>query len=216
MRLQKYTGENMIVATADAAVTLYYDNATKLATTATGVDVTGNLNATGYVTGGAGSIVQQVVKSTVTYNTVNPINSWTEVHANFRVSITPKFSNSKIVLQYAIPFNPTGSANILFGFKPFRLIGSTYYDFSTTGGGLGTRNLLQSAFTRSANGHDANDQNNFLLTGVDLPSTTSACTYGFYYSSEGSNNTLFCHSNGNLSTWGWTAPVHIIATEIRQ
>jgi len=35
-------GENMITATVDGAVTLYYDNSAKLATTNTGVDITGN------------------------------------------------------------------------------------------------------------------------------------------------------------------------------
>jgi cytoskeletal protein CcmA (bactofilin family) len=41
--LGKYTGENLASFVADGAVTLYHDNAAKLATTATGVDVTGNL-----------------------------------------------------------------------------------------------------------------------------------------------------------------------------
>ena len=40
--LKKHTGgENMLVATPDGAVTLYHNNAEKLATTATGIDVTG-------------------------------------------------------------------------------------------------------------------------------------------------------------------------------
>jgi hypothetical protein len=39
--LDKYTGERMIRAIADGAVTLYYDNAAKLATTTSGVSVTG-------------------------------------------------------------------------------------------------------------------------------------------------------------------------------
>lgn len=38
--------ETLIVADEDAGVSLYYDNAAKLATTATGVDVTGTVNAT--------------------------------------------------------------------------------------------------------------------------------------------------------------------------
>lgn len=180
------------------------------------LDVADDFAFTGDVTLGAGSIVQQKTRSTVTYFTANPVNNWTEIHSNFRITITPKLSNSIMLLQYAIPFNPKGAANILFGFKPFRLIGSTYSDFSTTGGVLGNRNLLQSAFARSNNGFDANDQNQYTLIGVDSPNTTSACTYGFYYTSEGSNTTLFCHSDGNNSNWGWTAPVHIIATEIQQ
>jgi len=43
IQLRKYTGEDMITALADGAVTLYYDNSTKLATTSTGVNVSGAL-----------------------------------------------------------------------------------------------------------------------------------------------------------------------------
>ncbi len=46
IRLNKYTGEQMINTSADGAVTLFYDNSGKLATTATGVSVTGTLVAT--------------------------------------------------------------------------------------------------------------------------------------------------------------------------
>jgi hypothetical protein len=42
----KYTGDFMVNATADHAVQLYYDNAEKLATTATGVTITGTAVAT--------------------------------------------------------------------------------------------------------------------------------------------------------------------------
>ena len=40
--------ENMILATADGAVTLYHDSAAKLATAATGVAITGEVTATGF------------------------------------------------------------------------------------------------------------------------------------------------------------------------
>ena len=43
--LQKYTGEHMLDAVADGAVTLYHNNASKLATTSTGVDITGALTS---------------------------------------------------------------------------------------------------------------------------------------------------------------------------
>ncbi|WP_347852153.1 hypothetical protein, partial [Planktomarina sp.] len=39
--------ENMIIGSADGAVTLYHDNSAKLATTATGIDVTGTVTADG-------------------------------------------------------------------------------------------------------------------------------------------------------------------------
>ena len=50
VNIQKYTGENMIVATADGAVNLYYDNASKLNTISTGCSVTGELIVTGDIT----------------------------------------------------------------------------------------------------------------------------------------------------------------------
>lgn len=45
--LQKYVGENMLKATADAGVQLFHNNAEKLATTSTGVDVTGTATMDG-------------------------------------------------------------------------------------------------------------------------------------------------------------------------
>ena len=47
--IDKYTGERIITATADGGVGLYFDNSSKLATTNTGVDVTGGLSTAGAV-----------------------------------------------------------------------------------------------------------------------------------------------------------------------
>jgi len=49
--LQKYTGETLLQATADGAVSLNHDNSVKFATTAAGATVTGNLAVTGTVDG---------------------------------------------------------------------------------------------------------------------------------------------------------------------
>ena len=49
INLQKYTGENMFVGIADGAASMYYDNSQKIATTATGVDVTGVADISGHV-----------------------------------------------------------------------------------------------------------------------------------------------------------------------
>jgi len=58
VKLQKYTGENFLVATADGSVTLNYDNAEKLATTSTGIDVTGTVTADGLTVDGDATIGQ--------------------------------------------------------------------------------------------------------------------------------------------------------------
>jgi hypothetical protein len=52
-RLKNSAGtESMILANADGNVQLYYDNAEKLATTATGIDVTGTVTADGLTVAG--------------------------------------------------------------------------------------------------------------------------------------------------------------------
>ena len=55
--LAKHNNENMLTAATDGAVTLFYDSAEKLATTAAGVDVTGTIGVTGVVTANAGVVV---------------------------------------------------------------------------------------------------------------------------------------------------------------
>jgi uncharacterized protein YaiE (UPF0345 family) len=47
VRIESATGEKYFIANADADTNLYYDNAAKLATTATGIDVTGTVTADG-------------------------------------------------------------------------------------------------------------------------------------------------------------------------
>ena len=48
VRIQSANADDIIKGVADGAVTLYYDNNPKLATTNTGISVTGTLSATGY------------------------------------------------------------------------------------------------------------------------------------------------------------------------
>jgi hypothetical protein len=47
VRIQNASGEDILNGTSNGAVTLYYDNAPKLATTSTGIDVTGTVTADG-------------------------------------------------------------------------------------------------------------------------------------------------------------------------
>ena len=65
--LQSYSGaENYLTATTNGAVTAYYDNAAKLATTSTGIDVTGTVTADGLSVDGS---------SSGTLNNVNFLNT---------------------------------------------------------------------------------------------------------------------------------------------
>ena len=53
VRLQAANGETYLYATENGAVDLYHDNATKLATTSTGVDVTGTITSDGLTVDGS-------------------------------------------------------------------------------------------------------------------------------------------------------------------
>ena len=66
LRIEKYTGENMIEAHGDGAVELYHNNAKKIETTSSGVTVTGRVAATSYT--GDGSSLTGV--GSTTYNAV--------------------------------------------------------------------------------------------------------------------------------------------------
>jgi len=60
IQLEKYTGENMLVANSDGAVTIYHDGASKLVTTATGVDVTGTVTSDGLTVTQSGSTTAKI------------------------------------------------------------------------------------------------------------------------------------------------------------
>jgi hypothetical protein len=77
--LGKYTGETMVNAFADGRVDVYYDNAIKLTTTTSGIDVTGTVTADGLTvsdaTGTVGLFNSTGVASTLAINNTHT-NAW--------------------------------------------------------------------------------------------------------------------------------------------
>ena len=65
--LEKYTGETILQGIADGSVYIFHDNALKLATTATGIDVTGSVVADGLTVNSGTSNVAATFASTDTY-----------------------------------------------------------------------------------------------------------------------------------------------------
>ena len=166
---------------------------------------------------GSGALIQTKCKIVNTMASGNPVNTWTEIHSNYRVSITPKYSGSHIIGNWMIPINPQGASNILMAIVPWvSTDGGTTKFIVSDGISSGSRHLLSQAFFRSNNGYDGNDmQNHIVKFRHDAINNTASHTYGFYFRSEGSNTTYFCHSNGNNSTWGWTAGMKLELTEVR-
>ena len=56
---------------------------------------------------GTDNIIQKKVLSATNMVTTNPGTSFQEVSDAFRLTITPKFSDSMIFLEYMIPLNQT-------------------------------------------------------------------------------------------------------------
>ncbi len=83
-RLQKYTGETYISADADGAVGLRYDSVEKLATTSTGIDVTGTVVADGLNLGTTGNAtLANILSADNTSNTLISGGNATNVGANY-------------------------------------------------------------------------------------------------------------------------------------
>ena len=204
--------ENMVHASQNGAVSLYHDNSKKLETTSSGITVSGTIKSTR-------GIVQVVTNRTNVAASGNPVNTYSEINSNYRVTITPQFSDSRLIGMFHIPINPTGASNILMTIAPWVSTngGTTKTIIGQGNTGIsGSTRLNQSvAFFRSSNGFDTNDMQNHVVMFTYDPSSTTAQTFGFFFRSEGANTTYFNHSNGNNGTWGWVAPMNLIMQEVR-
>ena len=163
-----------------------------------------------------GATIQTIHMNSYTHSTANPINVWAEVNSAYRIAITPKYVDSYILATYHIPINPTGASNILMAIAPWSSTNSgATQNLLSQGASPGIRHNLAVSWFRSNNGYDGNDMQNHVVHFRHDHNTTNTLTYGFQFRSEGSNNTYFCHSGSNNSTWGWVAPIYMELREIR-
>ena len=167
---------------------------------------------------GSNNIIQKRVLSATNMVTTNPGTSFQELSDAFRLSITPKFSNSMIFLEYMIPLNQTSSGhNNIFGFQATR-ISPSGGNVDSIGPSSGSRKRTAGGMMRAQNGYDTNDHNLETFIAFDFPGTTSSCTYGIqvFLESSDSGTIYIAHSNSNNSTWGMASRVIITASEIAQ
>ena len=167
-----------------------------------------------------GEVVQKmaVVSSHRQQTTNADATAFNEPNTAYRVTIVPKFSNSRIDIDYSIPFNQNSATNIITLFRFFRLIsgGSKAYNITSQGNtSHGDRHAIAGSSFRPQ-GYDAQDSCVYHQSAVDFPSTTTSTVYGFETKPQGTNTTTWGYSGGNSSNWGWNADIVITATEIRQ
>ncbi len=166
-----------------------------------------------------GQVVQVKYKSSGTRTTINS-TSFVEPSVDYRVSITPKFSNSLIVINYYIPTNPGANyaTNTIFSYRAFRSInGNKSYSLTSAGSTNGSRNVFSGITTRPP-GYDVNDPVHAQWQSIDTPGTTSTIDYGFEAMREsgGTGTMYFGYSAGDSSAWGFDIDIVITAWEIAQ
>lgn len=163
LRLWSAAGENYLTAVADGTVSLYYDNAVKLATTTTGVDVTGDVNIDG------GDVLFEGTSFTTTLTYTEPTAARTITFQNgtgtvaFLSDVTSSSNNTTYDLTV-----PTSTTDI-------RLAGSdgTNDDITITGGTNVTVTRTD-ANTITISSTDTNQLTTFTLTADSGSSQTIA------------------------------------------
>jgi hypothetical protein len=117
VRIQSYSdNEDMAKFIKNGAASLYYDNSPKIATTSTGIDVTGDVNATGSFIGG-GAILQVVNTTDTTRRKFTNVqnNSWRNSYGYINTTITPKSNDSKLIFFVDVHYGVSDrSASAIF------------------------------------------------------------------------------------------------------
>jgi len=165
-----------------------------------------------------GFTLQKVILQSDTKATPN-VTSFTEPSSDYRVSITPKNSTSRIYLTYFMNTNTAMASNTLFMIKAQKFTSGSAANITSTPStsGMGSRYPVDFA-ARPSNGQDANDQTPILFLAYDDPGSISTQTYGFTYRREagGSGVIYFGRSNNDNAVYGMHHPVTIIAEEVAQ
>ncbi len=189
--------EYMAKFIADGSVDLYYDNSKKLATTSTGVDVTGDLSVSGSISG-AGKVLQ-VVQEHITATSSQTTSSDTPTNlTGLDATITPASTSSKILVMIRWNGTPGGGNRWETVFGIHR--DSTVIGIATAGdrraGIVGGANLMNNSWT----GGDG--MYGVAYSYLDSPNTTSATTYRAYINVE-TGGTCYQNRSSNDTDAGY-------------
>jgi len=135
----------------------------------------------GVPTGGAGGVIQVVgtMNTTQVSTTTTALGSPTD--SGMSVVITPKFATSKILIMINASMRGDGSAHVNAMIKR----NGTLIDYSPC--------VDHGMLDYAINAVSGNSSWNFF----DSPNSTSALTYGFFFSRYGGSGTAYFNNNGN-------------------
>ena len=142
----------------------------------------------GVPTGGGGGIVQ-VQMGVTTGQTTTTSGNWDATALS--VTITPKFSTSKILLMCSGGMNGAagGSDGETYGYKIYKSVGGGSYAETES-----------SAWGQSVYYGPGNEYNNLSINYLDSPSTTSTVTYKLYQKRISGSGTASVNRNNNNQT----------------
>ena len=164
-----------------------------------------------------GSVVQTQVLNSNTTTSFAPGTTLTEANSAYRVSITPLYSNSLILVKYFIPGGCTSwASNYVMRTAGYRIVSGTFTNPTSTGPTVGSRTPISGFMHRTSNGYDLNDGMFSYFMIYDTPNTTSAIQYGFKMSTEGGTMTYGYNGGNDGSSFGFSSNIIIIAKEIKQ
>ena len=193
--IQARSGENSIHLNDDGAVTLYHDNAAKLATTATGIDVTGIAVSDGMSTNTSGT--SNFIAGVNAGNTIESGGNYNAVVGDEAGTAITTGDNSSALGYTALDACTTGSSHVAIGRNALGAV-TTVSDLVAVGRdalGANTSGTANTAVGRTALGTLTDGANNSAfgyLAGTAV--------------SSGNSNTLIgniCHDNlttGDLNT----------------
>ena len=163
-----------------------------------------------------GSTVQTVIRTSSVTSSLD-VETFTEANSDYRINFTPKYSNSKILVEYYFSINTAMDTNTIFHMQLVRNIG-----WSETVIWIWPINWDRNRTTyvsRPSNGYDVNDMQSVYMLAEDLWLTAwENYIYGFKYRREnwGNGACYFNASNWNTTSYWFSWVMTMKITEIKQ
>ena len=166
---------------------------------------------------GLGQVLQFITHASGTRVSTTHGTSWAEPSTAYRISITPKFTSSTIVVTYYVPFNQASADSTICVFRAFRIInsGSKEYGLTSAGATNANRQIIAGGSGRPV-GYDDQDTDMTNWTVIDLPSSQLAIEYGFEtkHSATPSNSVAFGQTVNDSTQWGFDTDIVLTAQEV--
>jgi hypothetical protein len=163
------------------------------------------INSSGFY-GGTGSILQ-VVSNTPDTGIVNKTNTaWGNLDGDLETAITPKASDSTLILEVVFVFGGNNNTGISFP-KFYDITNSADVNLSTAGSRQGCHSCVRNQ------DYDTNDCVMVTMMTTVSAGSTTARTYGIYNRCENTTEQSFFGNPSNSSALGYAKPTFKI-TEV--